>query len=128
MRDTIDELTVLAIAEQLDGAPWTPPGMRVPRVGDNVRIRLSAECNWRCQSVPVLPGFGSPLELDRHPAALDGQAGTVEQVFEAEDDDHPYLVRFDALVRIATYHLARAASFAAAELVPLDAPDAGDAS
>jgi hypothetical protein len=94
-----------------DDAPWEPPGMYRPKVGDRVRIRLSAECPEADQSRPVMYG---------HEAWTDGAVGIVRRRDQTwPNDDHPYLVQLPHEDRGGRY-IPLTGYYAAVELVPLD--------
>jgi hypothetical protein len=114
------------------GGVWCPPGLRLPKVGDRVRIRLSGECEFE------YPDTG----LKHHPG-LDGAIGVIDDRplwgihrcrHTDHDPSHRYTVTFEpAAVVEEGYRFRRtvlAQCFAAIELVPLaaddDAAPAGD--
>lgn len=92
--------------------PWRP------EIGQWVRVRLSAECNQSWFVTPIHAYGSNVLQLDRHPAALDGATGEVIRVVE-DDGGHPYLVEFDEPVRIRLTARVAQSLHAALELEPL---------
>lgn len=102
-------------AEPLYWEPW------VLSVGQRVRVRLSAECQFRYPTTAI----------GHHPE-MDGVAGVVSDApldgfqpcdHSAHDPSHRYSVNFDAPVVLVRGYRHRATSlgqcFAAAELEPL---------
>lgn len=106
---------LLAVAEQWDRTPWTPPGLTF-EVGSRVRIRLSAECrkDWEYD--------GDHPKVIGHPAEFEGAPGRIDVIRPASgrNGDHPYGVRFDAeIVCPVCPEPATGGWFAASELQPL---------
>ncbi len=109
MTDTVEDALSRFWDDEGDGrALWTPAGLPQLKVGDRVRIRLSAECEY-C--------FVEEAELD-------GRTGTIEAVHHEmgpRGDDssdwrsHHYWVDFDEVPRgyMSTSH------YAACELILL---------
>jgi hypothetical protein len=84
--------------------PWQP------RLGDRVRVRLSAECR-------------APWADEGHDPRYDGLSGTVAHFPWSSDwPGHPYTVRFDVTLPTENpYEVLVGGYFAAIELEPLDA-------
>jgi hypothetical protein len=91
--------------------PW------VPRVGQEVRVRLSGECAERWK-----PTDGRP-RIEGHIDEVNGKQGVVIEVNRAAFESHPFLVRFERAITIATGPRAGSritgACFAAIELDPV---------
>jgi len=87
------------------------------KVGDRVRVRLSAECTQPWFITPIHAYGSFTKHLDRHPPQLDGERGEVVGVFE-DDGGHPYLVEFDEPVRISLISRVAQALLASTELEP----------
>jgi len=82
-----DDALVLAVAETWDRQPWEPFSFKI---GDRVRIRLSAECAVQ---------FWGPRGVRGHPDGIDGAAGVVTKMGPSNlapwSDTHPICVTFD---------------------------------
>jgi hypothetical protein len=84
---------LVAVADGFDRTPWEPPGLTF-KVGDRVRIRLSAECR---ATFRYRPGEG-------HPTFLDGLTGWIIDVYANHPArGHHYGVVFDERVTVGEY-------------------------
>lgn len=118
---------LLAISSHLDREPdpadacWEPEGLRF-ELGDRVRVHLSAECRMT-SAAPA--SIGAITGAPAHAEVEDGLIGTIEDCADPYVPGHPYLVRFDRVIRIGQF-LSWGSAFAAAELIPLDHAEGED--
>ncbi len=92
--------------------PWQP------KVGDRVRVRLSAECNLKWSTVGL--SSGRDYGAQRHAPEVDGVVGSVveQPAFTNAPPGHPYPVRYDKPLWVGFNHVA-GGNYAASELEPL---------
>ncbi len=109
---------------QQNAAPWEPDDVKLPQIGDRVRVNFSAECEF----ISAIDSPAGRSAISRGHAAdinAQGKSGTIIELEIGDEDissQHHYLVRLGEPFEFNDRYFRNTAA-AAIELTPIEADE-----